>query len=105
MNDANGRLSSDHELSEYGESIDLGAMTGTDHGEMFQPTLPTDGSSRLPSSQLQRPLMIHKLLRYPPQGSLEIRPTSWLDGVRGIAALEVYIFHTMALWVSVAPAW
>ncbi|TVY27829.1 hypothetical protein LHYA1_G003082, partial [Lachnellula hyalina] len=80
MNDANGRLSSGHELSEYGESIDLGAITGTDHGEMFQPTLPTDGSSHLPSSQLQRPLMIHKVLRYPPQGSLEIRPTSWLDG-------------------------
>lgn len=105
MNDANGRLSSDCELAEQGVSTDLEAMTRTDYGEIFQPTLPTDAPSRTSHSQLHMLSIIHKLLCYSPKGSLEVRPTSWLDGVRGIAALEVYIFHTMALWASVAPAW
>ncbi|TVY86297.1 hypothetical protein LAWI1_G007048 [Lachnellula willkommii] len=90
MNGANGRLSSDCELAEQGESTDLEAMTGTDHGEIFQPTLSADAPSRFSHSQLQMLSTIHKLLRYPPQGSLEVRPTSWLDGVRGGTAVCLF---------------
>ncbi|KAL2128734.1 hypothetical protein VTI74DRAFT_8712 [Chaetomium olivicolor] len=42
---------------------------------------------------------------YPSSGSLRLRPTSWLDGVRGVAALGVFIFHAMGCWASIVPAW
>ncbi|KAK4236813.1 acyltransferase family-domain-containing protein [Achaetomium macrosporum] len=44
-------------------------------------------------------------IRYPSPGSLRLRPTSWLDGVRGVAALAVYLFHAMGCWASLVPAW
>lgn len=33
------------------------------------------------------------------------RPTAWLDGVRGLAALAVYIFHLSGAWTWLVPAW
>lgn len=45
------------------------------------------------------------LLCFPPPDSLRITSTSWLDGVRGVAALAVYIFHAMAIWAIIVPAW
>ncbi|KAN0108784.1 Acyltransferase 3 [Hyaloscypha variabilis] len=41
-----------------------------------------------------------KLLSYPVQGTVEIYSTSWLDGVRGVAAFEVYLYHTMFIWTD-----
>ncbi len=52
-----------------------------------------------------KPSWLHIIFRYTPRGSLLLRPTSWLDGVRGIAALGVFIFHTIALWASPYPLW
>ena len=46
-----------------------------------------------------------RLPNCPFPGSLKLRPTSWLDGVRGTAALAVYLFHAMGCWASVVPAW
>ncbi|KAK4238689.1 acyltransferase family-domain-containing protein [Achaetomium macrosporum] len=43
-------------------------------------------------------------IRYPSPG-FRLRLTSWLDGVRGVAALAVYLFHAMGCWASVVPAW
>ena len=49
--------------------------------------------------------VLHSLLNYPPPNSLKLKSTSWLDGVRGTAALGVYIFHAMGCWASLVPAW
>lgn len=82
------------------ECIDLEALIRSDHGftadsnVQWQPFNPTS----------QELTLFHKLLSYPPQGSLKLRSTSWLDGVRGIASLEVYLFHTMGVWVTLYPA-
>lgn len=51
------------------------------------------------------PTLVHKIFSYPPANSLEIKATSWLDGVRGVAALGVYIFHAMGCWTDLVPAW
>lgn len=48
---------------------------------------------------------LRRFLSYPPQDSLKLRPTSWLDGLRGVAALGVFIFHAMGCWDSLVPAW
>jgi len=53
----------------------------------------------------QQPSSIRKFFCYPSPNSLKIKSTSWLDGVRGIAALGVYIFHTMGCWASLGAAW
>jgi len=49
--------------------------------------------------------LLRKLLSYPSPGSLKLYPTSWLDGLRGIAALEVYLFHALGCWATLVPAW
>jgi peptidoglycan/LPS O-acetylase OafA/YrhL len=49
--------------------------------------------------------LVHKFLSYPTPGSLKLRRTSWLDGVRGVAALAVYLFHTMGCWAGIVSAW
>jgi peptidoglycan/LPS O-acetylase OafA/YrhL len=48
---------------------------------------------------------ILRFICYPPPGSLRLRRTAWLDGVRGVAALAVYIFHAMVCWAPIVPAW
>ncbi|KAG7286721.1 hypothetical protein NEMBOFW57_009032 [Staphylotrichum longicolle] len=49
--------------------------------------------------------LILRAIRYPPPGSLRLRRTSWLDGVRGVAAMAVFIFHAMGCWAPLVPAW
>ncbi|KAG0645284.1 O-acetyltransferase -1 [Hyphodiscus hymeniophilus] len=61
-----------------------------------------------PSSEIEHGFLsnsLHKILNYPSSNSVKINATSWLDGVRGVAALEVYIFHAMGLWAPLIPAW
>jgi peptidoglycan/LPS O-acetylase OafA/YrhL len=55
--------------------------------------------------QTDEPSLMHKFLCYPTPSSLKLRSTSWLDGVRGIAALEVYLFHVFAIWLPLVHAW
>ena len=101
MSTTSTRSSIGHDLmqQEKDEPIDLEALTRMDHGVSTEyDTLST------PQQISWQPTLVHKLLRYPPQGNLNLRPTSWLDGVRGIAALEVYLFHTMGLWTTLYPA-
>jgi peptidoglycan/LPS O-acetylase OafA/YrhL len=82
------------------DCIDLEALIRTDHG------LGADSNVQWHTyhATYQEPTLFHKLLSYPPQGSLKLHSTSWLDGVRGVAALEVYLFHTMGVWVTLYPA-
>lgn len=61
--------------------------------------------SHVPIKEPQGSGVIQRLLRYPPRGSLQLRQTSWLDGVRGVAALGVYIFHATGCWANVVAAW
>ncbi|PMD43501.1 hypothetical protein L207DRAFT_423857 [Hyaloscypha variabilis F] len=53
--------------------------------------------------ELQAATLIQKFLNYPPRGTCKIHSTSWLDGLRGIAALEVYIFPTTSIWAIIYP--
>ncbi|KAE9364729.1 hypothetical protein N431DRAFT_431538 [Stipitochalara longipes BDJ] len=64
-----------------------------------------DTSSSSFLDRLEESTVIQKFLSYPAPGSLELKSTSWLDGVRGVAALGVYIFHAMGPWASLVPAW
>ncbi|KAH8593816.1 acyltransferase 3 [Bisporella sp. PMI_857] len=57
-----------------------------------------------PVTSPQQPLL-HRFISYPAPNSLKLRPTAWLDGVRGIAALEVYIFHATGCWANIVWAW
>lgn len=85
---------------EKDDCIDLEALIRTDHGVAAD----SDVQWHTYNATSQEPMLFHKLLGYPPQGTLKLRSTSWLDGVRGVAALEVYLFHTMGLWVTLYPA-
>jgi peptidoglycan/LPS O-acetylase OafA/YrhL len=79
------------------------AVIRPDNGLISVPTL--DVPSCLLPRQQERSSAIQKLLCYPSSSPLKLGPTSWLDGVRGVAALGVYIFHAMGCWASLAPAW
>ena len=46
----------------------------------------------------QEPTLFCKVLSYPVQGTVKVHSTSWLDGVRGVAAFEVYLYHTLLMW-------
>jgi peptidoglycan/LPS O-acetylase OafA/YrhL len=98
MSSTDPRSSIDEKLAGQDESLDLEAMIRTDHGLTSTPTFDTPSHFSLSS-------VIQKILCYPSPGSLKIRPTSWLDGLRGVAALGVYIFHTMGCWASIVAAW
>ncbi|KAK4098437.1 hypothetical protein N658DRAFT_223052 [Parathielavia hyrcaniae] len=49
--------------------------------------------------------LILRCICYPSPGSLRLRRTSWLDGVRGVAAMAVFVFHAMGCWAPIVPAW
>jgi peptidoglycan/LPS O-acetylase OafA/YrhL len=85
---------------EKDDCIDLEALIRTDHGV----TTDSNAQWHTLNATSQEPTLFHRLLCYPPQGSLKLRSTSWLDGVRDVAALEVYLFHTMGLWITLYPA-
>ena len=83
-------------------------IAGNDEKHDLEAQIHGDGSSKSASSLLEKieeSTLVQKFLSYPSPGSLELRPTSWLDGVRGVAALGVYIFHAMGPWASLVPAW
>jgi peptidoglycan/LPS O-acetylase OafA/YrhL len=98
------RSSTEEKFAGQDESLDLEAMIRNDDGLKSKSTS-ENTPSRLPLSQLEAPSLIQKFLCYPPPGSLEIKSTSWLDGVRGVAALGVYLFHAMGCWANIVSAW
>jgi peptidoglycan/LPS O-acetylase OafA/YrhL len=103
MSPTNPRPSIDEKIAGGDESYDLEAQTRSYEG--LNSTSAIDTSSRSFLDRLEGSPVIQKLLSYPAPGSLELKSTSWLDGVRGVAALGVYIFHAMGLWASLVPAW
>ena len=103
MSSTNGHLKTDEKLGAQETFLDLEAMLRTDHD--FKSTPIAHSSSRFLLKQREECSAIHKVLGYPSPGSLKIRPTSWLDGVRGAAALGVYIFHAMGCWTPLVAAW
>lgn len=40
-----------------------------------------------------------------PEAGMKLRSTAWLDGVRGLAAFEVFIYHYAREWIDRDPAW
>jgi len=94
---------SDEKLMELDEFLDVEANLPAEHEFILPYT--SDDSSRPLSKHPEKPSLIHKFLSYPSPGTLEIKPTSWLDGVRGVAALGVYVFHAMGCWANLVPAW
>ncbi|KAF4631640.1 hypothetical protein G7Y89_g6502 [Cudoniella acicularis] len=100
---ANARFDDDRNMAEQTESIDLEAMIPIDQSPSY--AVGSDHPSRSHPKQVDEPSAITKFIGYPSQGSQKLRPTSRLDGVRGVAALAVYIFHAMGCWASIVPAW
>ncbi|KAF1820776.1 uncharacterized protein K489DRAFT_382711 [Dissoconium aciculare CBS 342.82] len=47
---------------------------------------------------------IRAIFNYPEPG-IKLRPTAWLDGLRGLAAFEVFIFHYDDGWIDRSLGW
>lgn len=90
--------------TEKEESFDLEALIPT-NGDAHASRPSRKFSSRSCFRRLRELHVLQKILCYPSHGFLTIKPTSWLDGVRGVAAVEVFIFHAMGCWFSIVPAW
>lgn len=103
MSSAIARSSVEKKFAGQDESVDLEALIRTEQDLASIPTF--DTTTHSVSKQPGEFPILQKILCYPSKGSLKIKPTAWLDGVRGVAALGVYIFHTMGCWVSIVPAW
>lgn len=103
MSPTGARSSIDEKLAGPEKSLDLEAMIRPDHGLKSKSTPDTPALVSL--SQWEVSSLVQKFLCYPSPGSLEIRSTSCLDGVREVAALGVYIFHAMGCWASIVSAW
>lgn len=101
MPSPNPRSSTDEKLALQDGSLDLEALIGSRHD------LPTPSPFATPShdSSARQLSAIRKFLCYPAPGSVKVRSTSWLDGVRGVAALGVYLFHAMGCWANIVAAW
>ena len=84
--------------------MDLEAMGAQYEGLLFPPEAPTTPSGSI-LRLIEESLITQTILSYPPSDSLKLRSTSWLDGVRGVSALSVYLFHSMGCWTSIVPAW
>jgi peptidoglycan/LPS O-acetylase OafA/YrhL len=93
---------SKEKLAGQDEPLDIEANIWADHTVISKPTFNTSLSLL---TQRDKSSVVKKFLRYPAPGSHEIKSTSWLDGVRGVAALGVYMFHAMGCWVRLVPAW
>ncbi|CZT11377.1 uncharacterized protein RAG0_15550 [Rhynchosporium agropyri] len=99
----NARPSIDLSLGSRDGSMDLEAMMREEEGLILESR--TNKRSRSIFASLEESKIFQTLLSYPAPDSLVIKPTSWLDGVRGVAALEVFIFHTISAWHTIFPAW
>lgn len=86
------------------DSFDIESFMREDDGMLVPPVQAHAPSSSI-FTRLEESYIFQNLLGYPAPNTLKLRPTSWLDGVRGVAALLVYIFHSMSCWVGVVPAW
>lgn len=58
-----------------------------------------------PSPSPSKPASTIRTIFYYPDPDFECRSTAWLDGLRGLAALEVYIFHYLDHWMDKGLAW
>ena len=103
MSPTSPRPSIAEKLPGINDSHDLEAQIQGNGGSKFISS--PDLSSRPIIDKQEKSSILQKFLSYPPSGSLELKSTSWLDGVRGVAALGVYIFHAMGPWASLVPAW
>ncbi|KAL5326248.1 hypothetical protein ACEPPN_007386 [Leptodophora sp. 'Broadleaf-Isolate-01'] len=99
----NARPSIDLDLDTRDVSFDIEAMMRDEEGLISASHINKRSCSVFTSLEESR--ILQTLLRYPAPDSLKIKPTSWLDGVRGIAAFEVYMFHTISCWHTIFPAW
>ncbi|KAH7370909.1 acyltransferase family-domain-containing protein [Rhexocercosporidium sp. MPI-PUGE-AT-0058] len=99
----NARPSIDLDQYSRDGSFDLEAMMRDEEGLISASHI--NKRSRSVFGYLEESRILQTLLCYPAPDSLKIRPTSWLDGVRGIAAFEVYMFHTISSWHTIFPAW
>lgn len=84
--------------------FDLEALNEKEEGLIF-PSALEDASPTAWTQRLRESYLLQKFIGYPAPGSLKIKSTSWLDGVRGVAAFEVYLFHSMGCWASTVLAW
>ncbi|KAI9053985.1 hypothetical protein LZ554_002929 [Drepanopeziza brunnea f. sp. 'monogermtubi'] len=86
-------------LREQEEEYNSAAMSSADGYKS-----PYDDRSRSVFYRIESSRFLQTFLNYPAPDSLKLKPTSWLDGVRGVAALEVYVFHTISCWRTIFPA-
>lgn len=94
------RLSSDEKLANQDADFDLEAGTQTD-GRPSPFVLLSQPSFK----QQEEQSLLRKILEYPAPNSLKINSTAWLNGVRGVAAFLVYVFHAFGIWFPIVPAW
>lgn len=61
---------------------------------------------RLPSTAYRLGFFgtLRAIFNYPEPG-IELRSTAWLDGLRGLAAFEVFIFHYIDGWINRSHGW
>lgn len=103
MSSTNGRSSVDQKRAGQEEFLDLEALNRA--GQVIPSRSSPDAPSRYVIRRLWVLSVLQKFISYPAPDSLKLRRTSWLDGVRGAAALGVYIFHAMGCWASLVPGW
>ncbi|KAF2158003.1 hypothetical protein K461DRAFT_274250 [Myriangium duriaei CBS 260.36] len=78
-------------------------------GEGHKPTNHTSIHGSLWSSwhrvtRMRRSALLRAIFNYP-EPDLKLRNTAWLDGLRGLAAFEVFIFHYCDGWIDRTTAW
>lgn len=101
MSSTNGHLDIEEKLPGKDTFLDLEA------GKQNEEAIITTARDTAPPSIITNPesgSLLQKFLSYPTSKALKINPTSWLNGVRGIAALLVYIFHAFGVWFPLVPA-
>ncbi|KAL2267998.1 hypothetical protein VTJ83DRAFT_2844 [Remersonia thermophila] len=87
------------------KDLELGLLSSAAHQDADATRPGAVLRSRLGRSTCGILTLLLAFISYPKPGSLRLRSTSWLDGVRGVAALAVYVFHAMGCWASIVPAW
>lgn len=49
--------------------------------------------------------ILRQILQWSPKSRAELRSTAWLDGLRGLAAFEVLIYHYVDFWINPEPGY